>query len=179
MFAMRKRTNRNVVGCRIALLFFTIWAASNQLAVAAAEQIAYDGADKNMYPAARETLSAYRSQLTELSGVTLVYVSNQGEIVVRVRKFTPEITRSLPQELDKTPVKVVSVEDVVRRHRHELEMISGADHVISIGVENFRDGQPAIVVRESQPRYEEPMKVPTNIEGIPLRVLVMQDPLVD
>ena len=58
-------------------------------------------------------------------------------------------------------------------------MVSGADHVISMGVESFPDGQLAIVVRESQPRYEQPMKVPTNIEGIPLRVLFPQDSLTE
>jgi hypothetical protein len=111
--------------------------------------------------------------------VLLVYVSDEGNIVVRVRKIVPEITRHIPDSLNRIPIKLVGVEDVARRHRHELEMISGADHVIGIGVESFPDGQLAIVVRVSQPRYEQPMKVPTDIEGIPLRVLVAQDLLTD
>ena len=147
--------------------------------VAAVEQVVFDAAAPQTFPAARGELEEYRPQLTKIPGVLLVYVSNDGAIIVRVRKIVPEITHQIPEELDHVPIKVVGVEDVTRRHRHELEMISGADNVLSIGVESFPDGQLAIVVRVSQPRFEQPLKVPTNIEGIPLRVLIAQDPLTD
>jgi hypothetical protein len=174
MFASKSRTATVIT---VATLTLMIGAASIHSPVAAAERLAYDDAEPYAYPAARETLSEFRSQLMTIPGVMLVYVSNQGDIVVRVRKITPEISQRVPPELDHIRVRLVGVEDVLRRHRHELEMVAGADHVITMGVEAFPDGQLAIVVRESQPRYEQPMKVPTDIEGIPLRVLVAQDPL--
>jgi hypothetical protein len=164
---------------RRAAMLVLVLHALRPLAAAAAEQVAYDIADPGTYLAERDTLAEYHSQLTKIPGVLMVYVSDEGNIVVRVRKIVPEILRQTPETLNRVPIKLVGVEDVTRRHRHELEMISGADHVLAIGVESFPDGQLAIVVRVSQPRYEQPMKVPTNIEGIPLRVLVAQDPLTE
>ena len=178
MVREEKRHWRSAIVLTTAL-FVLILHASRLCLAEAAEQIAYDIADPGTHPAARDTLAEYHSQLTKIPGVLMVYVSDEGSIVVRLRRIVPEITRQIPETLNRFPVKLVGVEDVTRRHRHELEMISGADHVIGIGVESFPDGQLAIVVRVSQPRYEQPMKVPTNIEGIPLRVLVAQDPLTD
>jgi hypothetical protein len=178
MVVNRKSKRRSAIAIRIAIFVLTM-CALRLLPVAAGEQLAYDEAAPDMYPEAHVTLEEARSRLTKIPGVLLVYVSNDGDIVVRVRKIVPAISRRVPEELDQIQVRVVGVEDVLRRHRHELEMVSGADHVISMGVESFPDGQLAIVVRESQPRYEEPMKVPTNIEGIPLRVLFPQDSLTE
>jgi len=163
---------------RIATFMLTMYAMP-VLAIAAGERLAYDEAAPDTYLEAHATLAAARSKLMKIPGVLLVYVSTDGDIIVRVRKVVPEISRRVPDELDRIRVRVVGVEDVLRRHRHELEMISGAQHVIRMGVESFPDGQLAIVVSESEPRYEQPAKVPTNIEGIPLRVLFPQDRLTE
>jgi hypothetical protein len=168
---------RRAIVFRIAMPILVMFALATLLI--AGEQVVYDQAAPYTYTAAHGALEEYGPQLIKIPGVLLVYVSNDGATVVRVRKIVPEIGRQVPQELNHVRVRLVGVEDVTRRHRHELEMIAGADHVIGVGVESFPDGQLAIVVRVSQPRFEQPLKVPTNIEGIPLRVLVAQDPLTE
>ena len=178
MVANRHSKRRSAIALRITIFVLTMHVL-RLLPVAAAEQLAYDEAEPYTYPAAHGMLEEYRPQLMKIPGVLLVYVSNDGDILVRVRKIVPEISQRVPEQLDHVRVRVVGVEDVTRRHRHELEMVAGADHVIGIGVESFPDGQLAIVVRVTRPRYEQPMKVPTNIEGIPLHVLTAQDTLTE
>lgn len=111
--------------------------------------------------------------------MSLVYVASDAHIVIRVKKETPELDEQLPQELDHIPVRVVSVQHVLERHLHELIEIAGNDNLYSSGIESFPDGQLAIVIRVRNPSWEQPIEVPTDIEGIPLRVLVAQDPLVN
>jgi type II secretory pathway component GspD/PulD (secretin) len=143
----------------------------------AGEVVAYDEAPANLDPLEHQALEQHRAELMRISGVSLVYVANDRNIVVRVRKITPALDQKTPKELDGCRVKVVSVEDVVQRHLHELAQIAGEDQFFSAGVESFPDGQLAIVVRVRRPSWQQAEDVPTNIEGIPLRVLVAQDPL--
>lgn len=169
-------TRQSASGLAIALMILAWMPTSDRQAVA--NQIdAYDEARPNDYFAGHAALEKYRTALMKIPGVSLVYLGNDGNIVVRVRKFTPDIDQQIPKQVDGCPVKVVSVEDVMRRHLHELEGIAGEDQIYSCGVEAFPGGQLAIVVRVARPHFEQPMKVPTNIEGIPLRVLLAQDPL--
>ena len=139
----------------------------------------YDAAAPDKYPAAYGAVLKNRAELMEIPGVSLVYVSNDGRITVRVRKITPEIDERVPKQLDQVPVKVVSVADVMRRHLHELLQIAGEDNVIGHGIETLPDGQPAIVVRVRRPEWQSSIKLPSNIEGIPFRVLTAQDRLSD
>ena len=150
--------------------------ASNRSAFAD-HRAAYDDAAPNVFPDAHAAVEKHRAELMKIPGVSLIYVSNDGDLVVRVRKLTPSLDEQMPKEIDGCRVKVVSVEDVLRRHLHELEAIAGEDQVFSYGVEAFPDGGLAIVVRVRRPDWESPIKVPTNIEGIPLRILIAQDPL--
>ena len=170
-------TTRHGVRClAIAIVILSWMPASDRLAFAG--QIdAYDEAPPNAYSDGHAALETHRAELMKIPGVSLVYLANDGNIIVRVRELTPEIDEQIPRQLDGCPVKVVSVEDVMRRHQHELEAIAGEDQVYGFDVESFPGGQLAIVVRVARPDFQQPMKVPTNIEGIPLRVLVAQDPL--
>ncbi|MGD0118111.1 MAG: hypothetical protein ABSD30_08615 [Candidatus Binatus sp.] len=169
-------TRHGVRGLAIAIVILSWMPASDRLAFAG--QIdAYDEAPPNAYSDGHAALETHRAELMRIPGVSLVYLANDGNIVVRVRELTPEIDEQIPRQLDGCPVKVVSVEDVMRRHQHELEAIAGEDQVYGFDVESFPGGQLAIVVRVARPDFQQPMKVPTNIEGIPLRVLVAQDPL--
>jgi hypothetical protein len=138
---------------------------------------AYDEATPDVYPVGHAALEKYSSQLMKIPGVSLVYLAKDGHIDVRVRKLTPDLDQEIPRQLDGCPVRVVSVEDVMRRHLHELLAIAGEDQIFSYGVESLPGGQLAIVVRVTRPNFEQPMKVPNNIEGIPFRVLIAQDPL--
>jgi len=141
------------------------------------EHAAYDEAAPNVDPIEHAEVDEHRAALMKIPGVSLVYVASDRSIVVRVRKLTPDIDHQVPKQLDGCRVRVVSVEDVMRRHLHELVQIAGEDQLFSYGVESFPDGQLAIVVRVRRPDWEQPIKAPTNVEGIPLRVLVAQDPL--
>jgi type II secretory pathway component GspD/PulD (secretin) len=141
------------------------------------EIVAYDEAPANLDPLEHQALEQHRAELMQIPGVSLVYVANDRNIVVRVRKITPALDERIPKELDGCRVKVVSVEDVVQRHLHELAQIAGEQEFFSAGVESFPDGQLAIVVRVRRPSWQQAEDVPTNIEGIPLRVLVAQQPL--
>jgi type II secretory pathway component GspD/PulD (secretin) len=141
------------------------------------EIVAYDEAPANLDPLEHQALERYRAELMRIPGVTLVYVANDRNIVVRVRKITPALDEQVPKELDGCRVKVVGVEDVMQRHLHELAQIAGEDQFFSSDVESFPDGQLAIVVRVRRPSWQQAEDVPTNIEGIPLRVLVAQEPL--
>ncbi len=47
----------------------------------------------------------------------------------------------------------------------------GRGAIFSHGVESFANGKLAILVRVRRPDREQPFKVPTNIEGVPLRIL--------
>jgi hypothetical protein len=97
--------------------------------------------------------------------------------VVRVRKLTHDLSEQIPKELDGVAIRISSVEDVLRRHKHELAGIGGEDQIFSYGVETFPDGVLVIVVRLRRLDWENPIKVPSNIEGIPLRIIIAQDPL--
>ena len=169
-------TRHGGTGLAITLIILLWMPVSGRLAFAG--QIdAYDDAPPNVYSDGHAALETHRGELMKIPGVSLVYLANDGNIVVRVRRLTPDLDQQIPKQLDGYPVKVVSVEDVMRRHLHELEGIAGEDQVYSFDVEAFPGGQLAIVVRVARPDFEQPMKVPTNIEGIPLRVLIAQDPL--
>ncbi len=143
----------------------------------ASEVVAYDEAPANLDPLEHQALQRYRAELMRIHGVSLVYVANDRNIVVRVRKITPALDAEMPKELDGCRVKVVSVEDVVKRHLHELAQIAGEQAFFKADVESFPDGQLVIVVRVRRPSWQQAEDVPTNIEGIPLRVLVAQEPL--
>lgn len=145
--------------------------------VSADEIVAYDEAPPNLDPLEHEALREHRAELMRIPGVSFVYVANDRNIVVRVRKITPALDQEIPKELDGCRVKVVSVEDVVQRHLHELAQIAGEQAFFGADVESFPDGQLAIVVRVRRPSWQQAEDVPTNIEGIPLRVLVAQEPL--
>jgi len=159
-----------------AMLMFAA-CASGLPPVAAGERAAYDEAAPDTDPVAHAAMERHRAELMKIPGVSLVYLSNDAVIVVRVRKITPEIDERVPKQLDSVRVKVVSVDDVIRRHLHELVQIAGDENVIGCGTETFPDGQLAIVMRVRRPYWELPIKVPSNIEGIPFRVLIAQDPL--
>lgn len=143
----------------------------------AQQRDAYDEAAPNTYPNEHAAAAEYRNNLLRITGVSMVYVANDGNIVVRVRKLTPELEQEIPKQINRCRVRVVDVEDVLRRHKHELAGIAGEDQIYSYSVEALPDGQLAIVVRVRRPDWESPIKIPTNIEGIPLRVLIAQDPL--
>lgn len=143
----------------------------------AGEIVAYDEAPANVDSLEHAALAQHRAELMRIPGVSLVYVANDHNIVVRVRKITPALAQQIPTELDGCRVKVVSLEDVVQRHLHELAQIAGEQEFFSADVESFPDGQLAIVVRVRRPSWQQAEDVPTNIEGIPLRVLVAQEPL--
>jgi len=155
-----------------------LWLTPTSYRFAFAEHLAaYDDAAPNVFRDAHAAVEKHRAELMKIPGVSLVYVANDGDLVVRVRKLTPTLDAQIPKEIDGCRVRVVSVEDVLRRHLHELGAIAGEDQVVSHGVEAFPDGGLAIVVRVRRPDWESPIKVPTNIEGIPLRILIAQDPL--
>jgi hypothetical protein len=141
------------------------------------EEAAYDAAPPNLDPVEHAVAEKYRASLMDIHGVSLVYVANDGYIVVRVKKITPELAERIPKELNGCPVKLVGVEDVMQRHLHELFQIAGESEVFGYSVETLPDGQLAIVVRVRRPRQDEAVKVPNNIEGIPFRVLAAQEPL--
>jgi hypothetical protein len=147
------------------------------LSAFAGEVVAYDEAPANLDPLEHEALEQHGAELTRIAGVTLVYVSNDRNIVVRVRKITPALKAEIPTELDGCNVKLVGVDDVLQRHLHELAQIAGEQEFFGADVEPFPDGQLAIVVRVRRPSWQQAEDVPTNIEGIPLRVLVAQEPL--
>jgi len=150
--------------------------ASDRFAFAA-HLAAYDTAQPGAFPAAEMAVEKDGAELMTIPGVSLVYVATDGNIVVRVRKLTHDLDEQIPKELDGCRVKVSSVEDVLQRHKHELAGIGGEDQIFSYGVETFPDGVLVIVVRLRRLDWENPIKVPTNIEGIPLRVIIAQDPL--
>jgi hypothetical protein len=145
----------------------------------AAHLAAYDIAPPGAFPAADLAMKKHRAELMSIPGVALVYVATDQHIVVRVRKLTPELDAQIPKQLDGCPLRISSVEDVLMRHKHELAGIGGEDQIFSYGVENFPDGDLVIVVRLLRLDWENPIKVPTNIEGIPLRIIIAQDPLTD
>jgi|SRR5579872_6227190 len=145
--------------------------------VVADERAASDEAAPDLDPYEQATVEKNRAELMKIPGVSKVYVANDRSIVVRVRKLTPELDQQIPKQLEGYGVRVVDVEDVMRRHLHELLQIAGGDQIFSYGVESFPSGQLAIVVRVRRPSWEQPIKVPPDIEGIPLRVLVAQEPL--
>ncbi len=165
------------VAMAIALtMLFLLSLASNRIAHAE-HRAAYDEAAPSLFPAAQTALEKHRVELIKIPGVSLVYVNNIGDIVVRVRRLTPELDAQIPKELDGCRVRISSVEDVLLRHKHELAGIAGEDQVFSYGVETFPDGVLVIVVRLRRLDWENPIKVPTNIEGIPLRIIIAQEPL--
>jgi len=155
-----------------------VWVLALFPSVASAEhRAAYDEALPNTYPDQRAALEHHRAELVKICGVSLVYVNAASDIVVRVRKLTPDLEALIPKQLDGYPVRVQSVEDVLERHKHELAGIGGEDQIFSYGVETFPDGVLVIVVRVRQLDWENPIKVPTNIEGIPLRIVIAQEHL--
>ena len=162
-------------------LGFATLMALAMLAVArsapAEHRAAYNEAAPGSFPAAELALIHHRKELIQLAGVSMVYVNNSGEIVVRMRKLTPELQQEIPVEYEGCKVKLQSVEDVLVRHKHELAGIGGEDQIFSYGVETFPDGDLVIVVRLRRLDFENPIKVPTDIEGIPLRVVIAQDRL--
>jgi hypothetical protein len=172
-------TIRNRIGLAIALAAFLLLTPLSGSVAIGSGPAAYDEAAPNLDPVEHRVLEAHRAELMDVRGVSLVYVAADRFIVVRVRKLTPEIDQQIPKLLEGCPVRVVSVEDVVKRHLHELRQIAGEDQLYSCGVESLPDGQLAIVVRVRRPDWQQPLKVPTNIEGIPLRVVVAQDSLSD
>ncbi len=115
----------------------------------------------------------------KIAGISMVYVATDGYIIVRVRKLTRALDAADSQRARWMPgsESSSSVEDVLQRHKHELAGIGGEDQIYSYGVETFPDGVLVIVVRLRRLDWENPIKVPTNIEGIPLRVIIAQDPL--
>lgn len=173
---MRQLASRDVVLASVSLLAIAVFCA---MSASASEIVAYDEAPANLYQLEHEALREYRAELMRIPGVSFVYIANDRNIVVRVRKITPALDEEIPKELDGCRVKVVSLEDVVQRHLHELAQIAGEDQFFSADVEPFPDGQLAIVVRVRRPSWQQAEDVPTNIEGIPLRVLVAQEPLTD
>ncbi len=152
-------------------------AAISETSASAGEIVAYDEAPAILDPLEHEALREHRAELMRIPGVSFVYIANDRNIVVRVRKITPSLDEQIPKELDGCRVRVVSLEDVVQRHLHELAQIAGEDQFFSADIEPFPDGQLAIVVRVRRPSWQQAEDVPTNIEGIPLRVLVAQEPL--
>jgi hypothetical protein len=175
---MRVTIHRRIAVVIALVTLLSLTRASERLAFAD-EHAAYDEAAPNVNPVEHAALEEHRAQLMKIPGVSLVYVANDRSIVVRVRKLTPDIDQLIPKQLDGCPVKVVSVEDVMRRHQNELLLMVGEYQLYSYRVESLPGGQLAIVIRVRRPVVEQPMKVPTDIEGIPLRVLLAQDPLTD
>jgi hypothetical protein len=159
-----------------SMILFAIAALSGPSALAG-ETVAYDEAPQNLDPLEHRALEQHRAELMRIPGVSLVYVANDRNIVVRVRKITPALKAEIPTELDGCSVKLVGVEDVMQRHLHELAQIAGEQEFFGADVETFPDEQLAIVVRVRRPSWQQAEDVPTNIEGIPLRVLVAQEPL--
>lgn len=170
------RHSRFATTIALTMLFALMLAAR----IAYAEhRAAYDEAAPGLFPEARTALERHRAALMKIAGVSLAYVATNGDIVVRVRKLTPELDAQIPKELDGCHVRIASVADVLRRHLHELEGIAGEDQVFGYDVETFPDGVLVIVVRVRRPDWESPIKVPTNIEGIPLRIVIAQEKLQD
>src|ERR1700733_1401153 len=125
----------------------------------AEHRAAYDEARPGAFPAAETAVARHRAALSEIAAISLVYVATDGDIVVRVRKLTPELDAQIPKELDGCRVRIASVEDVLQRHLHELEGIAGEDQVFSYDVETFPDGVLVIVVRLRRLDWENPIKV--------------------
>jgi hypothetical protein len=157
-------------------MLFALMLAPDRLAFAE-HRAAYDEALPGAFPAAETAVAQHRAELMKIPGISMVYVATDGNIVVRVRKLTHDLNEQMPKELDGCPIRISSVEDVLQRHKHELAGIGGEDQIFSYGVETFPDGVLVIVVRLRRLDWENPIKVPTNIEGIPLRIIIAQDPL--
>jgi hypothetical protein len=168
---------QSVLTLGVAILLAAITPPSR--CACAAHLAAYDTAQPGAFPAADTAVAKDGRELMSISGVALVYVATDGHIIVRVRKLTPELDAQIPKSLDGCPIRISSVEDVLMRHKHELAGIGGEDQIFSYGVENFPNGDLVIVVRLRRLDWENPIKVPTNIEGIPLRIIIAQDPLTD
>ena len=162
----------------VLAMLLVAMAASARFALAS-HLAAYDTAMPGAFPAAETAVAKDRAELMTIPGVSLVYVATDSNIVVRVRKLTPELDDQIPKALDGCPVRISSVEDVLQRHKHELAGIGGEDQIFSYGVETFPNGDLVIVVRLRRLDWENPIKVPTNIEGIPLRIIIAQDRLTD
>jgi hypothetical protein len=143
----------------------------------ASEYSDYDEAAPNSYPAQHAVLQKHREELMKIPDLIRVFIGNDGYIVVQIRKRVPGIAQYVPPQIDGYPTRVVCVEEVLQRHLHELEQIAGPDRIYRCGIESLPDGEPAIVVRVTQYKWDQSMKVPDNIEGVPLRVLTAQEPL--
>jgi len=174
---IRRMDERRRLAMRMLLaMLFALMLAPARFALAE-HRAAYDEALPGTFPAAETAVAQHRAELMKIAGISMVYVATDGYIIVRVRKLTRDLDAQIPKELDGCPIRISSVEDVLQRHKHELAGIGGEDQIFSYGVETFPDGVLVIVVRLRRLDWENPIKVPTNIEGIPLRIIIAQDPL--